>query len=140
MLRESGHEHLNGSLVVPIFDEEGRVVEMYGRKVGEKLRKGTPQHLYLPGPHRGVFNWQALRERRRSSCASRSSTPDVLVRGPPERDRCYGVEGFTDEQREALRRHGTERVLIAYDRDEAGERAAEKLARELGATGIELRG
>ena len=51
----------------------------------------------------------------------------------------YGVEGFTDEHREALRRHGTERVLIAYDRDEAGERAAEKLGAELREIGIATR-
>ena len=60
VLRESGHEHLAGSLVVPLFDETGGVVGMYGRKIGDNLRSGTPLHLYLPGPHRGVFNWEAL--------------------------------------------------------------------------------
>ena len=30
----------------------------------------------------------------------------------------YGVSGFTDAHRAALRRYGTERVLIAYDADE----------------------
>jgi len=54
--RDSGHEHFNGSLVVPVFDDAGHVTEMYGRKIGERLREGTPLHLYLPGPHRGVFN------------------------------------------------------------------------------------
>jgi hypothetical protein len=51
----------------------------------------------------------------------------------------YGVEGFTDDHREAFRRHGIERVLIAYDRDDAGNAAAEKLAKELAAMGIEVR-
>lgn len=32
IMRESGHEHLNGSLVIPVFDEQGRVTEMYGRR------------------------------------------------------------------------------------------------------------
>ena len=41
VLRESGHEHLNGSLVVPIHDEAGAVVGMYGRKVTPGLRPGT---------------------------------------------------------------------------------------------------
>ena len=53
VLRDSGHEHLRGSLVVPILDADGRVTNLYGRKIGESLRKGTPDHLYLPGPHRG---------------------------------------------------------------------------------------
>src|SRR5690606_12091882 len=49
----------------------------------------------------------------------------------------YGVCGFTDDHRTALRKHGTERVLIAYDRDKAGDRAAEALARDLMRRGIE---
>jgi hypothetical protein len=36
------------------------VAEVYGRKTGDRLRAGTPAHLYLPGPHRGVFNLAAL--------------------------------------------------------------------------------
>ena len=55
VLRDSGHEHLNGSLVVPIRDADGRVVNLYGRKIRDDLRKGTAYHLYLPGPHQGVF-------------------------------------------------------------------------------------
>lgn len=58
--RESGHEHLNGSLVVPLFDEAGQVVNLYGRKVRDDLRAGTPAHLYLTGPRRGLFNRAAL--------------------------------------------------------------------------------
>ena len=48
----------------------------------------------------------------------------------------YGVEGFTADH---LRRFstGAERVLIAYDRDEAGDRAAEKLAEKLLAEGLD---
>jgi DNA primase len=50
LLRPSGHEHFNGSLVIPVFDSEGKVTELYGRKLNDHLRKGTPAHLYLPGP------------------------------------------------------------------------------------------
>jgi DNA primase len=57
--RESGHEHFNGSLIVPVMDGNGDVTEVYGRKITDGLRHGTPSHLYLPGPHRGVFNVQA---------------------------------------------------------------------------------
>ena len=73
ILRESGHEHFNGSLVIPIFDEQrARCSRMYGRKITPNLRAGTPLHLYLPGPHRGVFNVAgAARRARRSSSARR---------------------------------------------------------------------
>lgn len=49
----------------------------------------------------------------------------------------YGIEGFTDDHLAAFKQHGTERVLIAYDRDEAGERGAAKVAERLMAEGIE---
>ena len=49
----------------------------------------------------------------------------------------YGVNGFTDDHRAAFQKHETKRVLIAYDRDEAGEKAAATLADELMAMGIE---
>jgi hypothetical protein len=55
-----GHEHFNGSLVVPVFNLAGDVVEMYGRKIVPNLRTGTDYHTYLPGPHRGVWNEEAL--------------------------------------------------------------------------------
>lgn len=63
--RDSGHEHFNGSLVVPVFDEAGHVVEVFGRKLLDNLRAGTPKHLYLPareGRGRGVFNVAAQLE------------------------------------------------------------------------------
>ena len=53
--RESGHEHFNGSLVIPVINDN-QILEVYGRKLhGNKLRKGTAQHLYLPGAHQGVL-------------------------------------------------------------------------------------
>ena len=49
----------------------------------------------------------------------------------------YGVNGFTADHRAAFEKYGTERVYIAYDRDEAGDKAAAKLAKELMEMGIE---
>ena len=39
--RETGHEHFNGSLVVPVLDAAGQVAEIYGRKITENLRAGA---------------------------------------------------------------------------------------------------
>jgi DNA primase len=138
LLRESGHEHFNGSLVVPIFDEGGNVVEVYGRKLLDNLRPGTPKHLYLPGPHQGVFNRAALvASREIILCESLIDAMTFWCAGYRNVTAAYGVEGFTDELLGSFKAHGTQRVLIAYDRDDAGERAAEKLAQRLMAEGIE---
>jgi DNA primase catalytic core len=137
VLRESGHEHLNGSLVVPVFDEAGRVTELYGRKITPGLRPGTPLHLYLPGPHRGVWNLEALQAHREVIlCEALLDALTFWCAGYRNVTAAYGVEGMTSDHWKAFERHGTERVLIAYDRDEAGERAAEKLAKELAERGI----
>ena len=49
----------------------------------------------------------------------------------------YGINGFTDEHRAALKKYGTKKIYIAYDRDDAGEKAAQELAEELLGMGIE---
>jgi DNA primase catalytic core len=45
IIRQSGHEHFTGSVVIPILDEQGNVAQMYGRKITPGLREGTPLHL-----------------------------------------------------------------------------------------------
>jgi len=136
--RESGHEHFNGSVVVPIFDAAGAVVEMYGRKITPNLREGTPDHLYLPGEHRGVWNEAALEASKEIIlCEALIDALTFWVAGYRQVTASYGVNGFTDDHRAAFERHGTERVYIAYDRDEAGDKAATKLAEELMQMGIE---
>jgi DNA primase len=138
LLRESGHEHFNGSVVIPIRNAHGHVVEMYGRKVRDDLRVGTPKHLYLPGPHAGIFNAVALGASTEIIlCEALIDALTFWCAGYRNVTSSFGIEGFTDELLAAFKTHSTERVLIAYDRDEAGERAAQKLAERLMAQGIE---
>ncbi|MET0116006.1 MAG: CHC2 zinc finger domain-containing protein [Sedimenticola sp.] len=138
ILRSSGHEHFNGSIVVPVFDGEGQVVELYGRKLlGKRLRKGTPQHLYLPGPHAGVWNLEGLRGQSEVIlCEALIDAMTFWVAGFRNVTASYGTSGFTDDHLAAFKAAGIERVLIAYDRDTAGDGAAEKLAKELQAEGL----
>jgi DNA primase catalytic core len=138
ILRSSGHEHFAGSLVVPVMDEQGNVTEAYGRKITPRLRPGTPLHLYLPGPHRGVWNADALVAGKEIIlCEALIDALTFWCAGYRNVTASYGTEGFTEDILAAFKRHGTERVLIAYDRDEAGERAALKHAEALMGEGIE---
>jgi DNA primase catalytic core len=138
ILRSSGHEHLTGSLVIPVMDERGSVTGLYGRKIASGLHAGTPLHLYLPGPHRGVWNIDALAAGKEVIlCEALIDALTFWCAGYRNVTSAYGVEGFTDDILAAFKRYGTERVLIAYDRDEAGERAAMKHAEALMAEGIE---
>ena len=139
ILRETGHEHLSGSLVVPILGEGGEVLGAYGRKITptHQLRAGTPLHLYLPGPHRGVFNIEALVSSKEVIlCEALLDALAFWCAGFRNVTASYGVEGFTHDHLAAFKAYGTEHVLIAYDRDEAGDRAAESLAKKLTVEGI----
>src|ERR1017187_7760224 len=136
--RKSGHEHFNGSLVIPVLNPAGDVMEMYGRKVTPNLREGTPLHLYLKGEHRGVWNEEALiASKEIILCEALIDALTFWAAGFRNVTASYGVNGFTADPRAAFERHGTERVYIAYDRDEAGDGAAVKLAAELIEMGIE---
>jgi DNA primase len=137
ILRESGHEHFNGCVVVPIFDASGTVVEVYGRKLDWDPRTGQAAHLYLPGPHRGVWNEQCLVAGEVILCESLVDALSFWCAGYRNVTAAYGTAGFTDEHRSAFARHKVSRVLIAYDHDDAGDAAAEKLATELVAADVE---
>lgn len=141
LYRESGHEHFNGSLIVPVFDEAGNVVEVYGRKLLDNLRAGTPKHLYLPareGRSRGVFNLPALMASKEIIlCEALIDALTFWCAGYRNVTSAYGIEGFTDDNLAAFKQHSTSRVLIAFDRDEAGERGAAKVAERLMSEGIE---
>ncbi len=132
ILRPSGHEHFNGSLVIPVLDAAGQVLEVYGRKMTSNLRKGTPLHLYLPGPHQGVWNADSLATSPEVIlCESLIDALTFWCAGLRNVTASYGVEGFTAEHLATLKASGIERVLIAYDRDAAGDAAAEKLSERL---------
>ncbi len=138
LYRATGREHFNGSLVIPVLDEASNVTEVYGRKVTPNLRPGTPLHLYLPGPHRGVWNIEALAASKEIIlCEALIDALTFWCAGYRNVTASYGVEGFTDDHLAAFQQHGTERILIAYDRDDAGDQAAGKLAEKLTASGIE---
>jgi DNA primase catalytic core len=133
--RDSGHEHFNGSLVFPIIDDSGAVSEIYGRKVASQ--KSGIYHLYLPGPHRGIWNPDCLKS---SEVILTESVIDALtfwVNGFRNVTCIYGTEGFTDDHLEAFKKHKTQKIYLAYDRDKAGDRATERDASRLQSHGIE---
>ena len=135
--RDSGHEHFNGALVIPVIDDN-KVTEVYGRKIlGNRLRKGTVQHLYLPGPHEGVFNGDGLLGDEIILCESLIDALTFWRWGFKHVTCSYGASGFTDDLLQCLIDKKIKRVLIAYDRDKAGNVAAEKLATVLNKNNID---
>jgi DNA primase len=151
VIRDTGHEHFNGSLVIPILDAAGQVVELYGRKIRNDLRAGTAKHLYLPQPDqerrpRGVFNLAGVQqagqrapgEREVILCEALIDALTFWAHGFAHVTSSYGVEGFSADILQAFKDNRIERVLLAYDRDAGGDLGAEKLAPQLIAEGFEV--
>ena len=112
-----------------MFDEAGAVVEVYGLKTGHRK---PPRQLCLAGPPRGIWNIKALRSSKEVVlCDSLIDALTFWRAGYHNVTASYGVAGFTDEHLDAFKRYGTERVLIAYHRDEAGDQASSSLAARL---------
>jgi len=148
VIRESGHEHLNGSLVVPVIGmnaaanraQSGQIIQLYGRRIApdNKIHAGQPRHLYLSRPLRGVWNEAALvADKEIILCESFIDAMTFWSAGYRNVISAFGVNGLTEDHWQALKQHGTKRLLIAYDRDDAGNSAADKLIPLLLEAGIE---
>lgn len=139
ILRDSGHEHLNGSVVFPICDRNNAPVQMYGRKLNDNLRKGTPAHLYLEGPLRGVWNGDALTNQREIIlCESILDALTFWCAGFRNVTASFGAGNIGEDVWKLLHDVRPSRVILAQDNDQAGNDAAWKLAPRLGDLGISV--
>ena len=144
--KKSGHEHLNGCLTIPIMNEKGEVVQLYGRRLGKAPKEN--RHLYLARPLAGIFNHEALtglalpdgRPQKSREIILTESLLDALTfyaHGMEAVTCTYGTENFSEELFEAIKAHKIESVRLAFDADEAGEKATAKAAAKLQKYGIE---
>ena len=139
LYRESGREHFNGCVVFPLLDQDGAILGLYGRKIVENQTAGLAKHLYLPGPHRGLWNPAALNSPEVILCEAVVDALSFWENGHRNVTTAYGVEGFSDEMLDAFVAAKVARVFIAFDRDEGGEIGAAKVGARLMARGIECR-
>jgi len=135
VITAEGRELLGGCVVVPIPDPvSGQWTNLYGRG----LR--TDRHCYLPGPLRGVLNFQAARSSEEVILTE--SILDALSfhqAGVATAIPIYGTNGFTADHFDLLKREQVKRVILALDSDEAGQKAAAMLKEKLSAAGIAVR-
>jgi DNA primase len=139
ILRESGHEHFRGSVVFPIFDQDGHIVQVYGRKITAGLRKGTKLHTGLPAGPRGVWNRDALSNTKEVIlCEGIFDALAFWCAGFRHVTATMGVGPLGDDLRTLIQEAEVERVLIAFDRDAEGDAGAEAVATELAGFGVEI--
>jgi len=135
VVTEEGRELLGGCIVVPIPDPlTGEWTTLYGRGMR------TSRHCYLPGPLRGVLNFQAAKSSEEVILAE--SILDALSfhhAGIATAIPLYGTSGFTPDHLDLLKRERVKRVILALDGDAAGRKATTVLKDKLTSLGIAVR-
>ena len=136
LIDHRGKEHFRDCVVFPIHDEHGNVLEMYGRKIHDNAHI---KHLYLPGPHAGVFNYACARSFK--DLLLTESVLDACAlwqAGFKNTIALYGTNGLTNDHLTLFRIHGTEQITLVMDGDQAGRSAAERLTAKLQAQGLDV--
>jgi len=135
VITEAGRELLGGCIVVPIPDPQtGTWTTLYGRGVR------TARHCYLPGPLRGVLNFQAARSS--DTVILTESILDALSfhqAGIATAMPIYGTQGCTTDHFDLLAREQVRTVILALDNDDAGRTATAALRDRLTAAGLAVR-
>lgn len=126
VLDGKGKEHFLGCVVVPLEHPELGTVGFYGRRINPKAKV---RHLFLPGPKRGVLNWQALRSG--DSVYLTEGVLDALslwVAGVRNVSCLHGTAGLTPALLEALNASNVRELNLCVDADRAGDEAVERIA------------
>lgn len=140
ILRPSGHELLRGSIVVPILDERGNTVDMWGHKVSFEQRYNTPLQISLFDPPRGVFNVKALKGQEEIIlCGGLIDAMTVWCHGVKNVTATLGVRGLTSEHLDTFKRYGIKKVVIAFERTKMGDDEARLVGQALDAMRIDCR-
>lgn len=129
VLTADGKEHFRGCVVVPLSFPDQGVVGFYGRRIRSDARF---RHLYLPGPHRGVLNWQGLRAS--TAITLTESVLDALSfwqAGARAVSCLFGSQKLPESLLDLMQRYGVNEVTWALDGDRAGLEAIGHLSPQL---------
>ena len=133
ILLDSGKERFINCVVFPLLDSEGNVVNFYGRHV--KIDSGG--HFYLPGEKRELFNRKQLKRKMlrhaQQPIIITESIIDSLTfikKGIENVLPLYGINGYTEEHKKLIEELKPEKIVLALDGDEWGQRGAEYLIQE----------
>lgn len=107
ILTAKGSELFYNCVVLPIYDEDGNVVSFYGCHIERK------EDIYLPGPHKSVFNIGALKVSKKIFLTeSIMDSLSLIQMGIRETIPLYGASGLTKDHIELFRKYQTRDVYF----------------------------
>lgn len=134
VLNDRGKEVFRGCVVVPLSHPQDGLVGLYGRRLDPDAKV---QHQYLPGPHRGVLNWQSLQ--LAENVVVTESVLDALSfwRSGVNNVTCiYGAQGMPRDFGDTLMAAGVREVSFCLDADKAGKDATRRFSASLSERGL----
>ena len=137
VLNDKGNEHLYGCVTFPLYDDAGNPAGIYGRQLDDPAFGSGADHLYLPGPRRGVFNRQAIKSHKEIILTeSIIDSLTLICAGIGNTVPCYGTNGLTDAHLNLFREGGVETAYLCFDGDDAGRQGMANIAPRLEAQGL----
>jgi DNA primase len=137
LFNDKRNERFYGRVVVPIFDPAGNPVGLCGRDISGQSHA---KYLNLAGPQSGVWN-----------SAAAAAYPDELIvtegildglalwqAGKKNVIAVCGVEGWLPLHTALIQQHSVRKIVLAFDQDEAGEKAIQKVTPQLTALGVHV--
>jgi DNA primase len=132
---DTGHEQLNGCLVVPLFDTDGKIVNLYGRRV-DRSRRDSGGHNWTDDTRRGLLNPGAFTEAAIVVTASVTDALSCWAYGIQHVTALHGIDGPTEELIAALKNGGVKKVTFLMRRTKETTRFTAKLAKDIAKLGI----
>jgi hypothetical protein len=119
-----GHERFAGCVVFPVCDPDGCITTLYGRFTGA----GSKRHLFLPERPTGLWNAVALKTYPEIILVeSVIDALSVMMAGHHNVIAIQGTNGLNERDIELFRKHGTQKITLLLDGDEAGKKAGQRL-------------
>ncbi len=135
LIKSSGHETFRGCVTIPLLDESGALISIYGRRIQIDKRKTDSPDVYLNA--KGVWNREALTASK--EIVLTSTIFDALVSW------CSGVRYVTavtnenmDEVIALVGTTGATKITFLFPRTDAGEATASSIRERLIGANVEL--
>lgn len=136
LLKDTGHEFFQGSLVIPYRNDEGQISGAYGRRPKHQ-RRSPAYHLYWNAQQVSFFNADQCLSQSVILCKSALDVLTLISAGFDNVIATMGLKGFNDVQLSRLQQDGVEFVYLAFDNAPPGNHYALLASQALDAIGIQ---
>ncbi|MEM9469816.1 MAG: hypothetical protein AAF988_06605 [Pseudomonadota bacterium] len=137
-IKPNGREKFWGYLTVPIRDESGVLVDIYGRRIAKYLKKNSPASVSLQASPVSVFNAPCLNVFDSVIlCSSPIETLSLLSCGIENVVGLMGISSVNPVFATQLKRNGVKHVTVGFANTPQAQRYRVLVSKMLRAEGIE---